>query len=98
MYNTNIKGVCEFCKENSVLVKHENGCRKVTNSVENCALYRSLTECQLCMEGHYMIEGKCKKNEDENCAVFEHDTGCIKCKHNLVLEKNECFPPLLVHT
>ena len=79
------KGKCMRCYTGFVL--EEDKCVKLAEDrrIDNCEIYISEDECEICKEGYHNEGDFCKKANAANCKTYESVDECSTCPENHVL-------------
>lgn len=67
-------------------------CKAPTTETDNCATYKSATECSECDYGYYLKDKKCMEISTTNCATADSNGVCETCKDGKTYDstKKEC--------
>ena len=88
-YDSNM--ACVECNEDHFM--DGSDCVAVTSTVSNCKIYSSLTKCDICKTGYFLVE---ESNGNQTCQSISKKSNCWRyslnqcdeCDNNKVMNKN----------
>ena len=88
-------GTCTYCTSMQFVPDAQGNCGTVVCNVERCSLCSGADTCDVCIDGHTLVQGQCLESTAgtpmENCMMADEPSSCSRCNTGYFVSGGSCL-------
>lgn len=88
-------GTCTYCANMLYVPDAQGNCGTVMCTIERCSLCTASDTCNLCIDGHTLVQGQCMESTAgtplENCMMADEPSSCTRCNTGYFVSGGACI-------